>query len=146
MISDSPWGPALFKLNRPAGSTTASVASSNNVTDGAKRPMTAMIISEGSSFLPKSSGVLPIISPAMNIVIIAYKIIPIRPTPTPPKITSPIAMLKSSTRPVSGKKLSCIPSTPPSEVTVVDSAKRTVGTMPKRVSLPSRLMPPATPR
>jgi len=34
----------------------------SKVTAGASKPTTAMIISKGSSFLPKSSGVLPIIS------------------------------------------------------------------------------------
>ena len=62
-------------------------------------PITTSFISFASTFLPRYSGVRPTISPAMNTVSRTNSSIPYRPEPTPPKITSPVAMLASGTRP-----------------------------------------------
>ena len=75
---------------------------------GATTTITAMIISLDSSFFPRNSGVRPIMRPARNSARIAYMSMPIRPTPTPPKITSPTAILNMQTRPVMGIMLSCM--------------------------------------
>ena len=67
---------------------------------------------------------------------------PLRPTPTPPGLTSPSIMWLSGTPPPSGVKLSCIELTEPLDVPVVDAAQRPEAAGPKRTSLPS-MFPPA---
>ena len=64
-------GKSLPPATNEVALITASPAKISKATAGARRPTTAMIISKGSSFLPKSSGVLPIMSPARNMVMIA---------------------------------------------------------------------------
>ena len=71
-----------------------------------------------SIFLPRYSGVRPIISPAANTATMANSRMPNRPEPGPPTMTSSSIMLAISTRPESGMKLSCIESTAPSEEAV----------------------------
>ncbi len=71
----------------------------------------------------------------------AITMIPYRPEPTPPKITSPSCMLTIGTSPPSGVKLSCIELTAPHEVSVVTVAQSADSTIPKRISLPSMLPP-----
>ena len=66
-------------------------------------------------FLPRYSGVRPIISPAANTATIANNRMPNSPEPGPPTITSSTIMFASSTKPESGMKLSCIELTAPSE-------------------------------
>ena len=66
---------------------------------------------------------------------------PMRPTPTPPKTTSPRAMLSIAMPPASGVRLSCDALTAPVEVSVVMVAHSAEAPMPKRTSLPSRLPP-----
>jgi hypothetical protein len=62
----------------------------------------AIFISKASIFLPRYSGVRPIIRPAMNTAMIAKTSIPYSPDPTPPKITSPSCISHIGTRPPSG--------------------------------------------
>ena len=66
---------------------------------------------------------------------------PLRPTPTPPGLTSPSIMWLSATPPPSGVKLSCIELTEPFDVPVVDAAHRPDAAGPKRISLPSMFPP-----
>src|ERR1035437_3158146 len=95
------------------------------------------LISVGPIFFPKYSGVLPIISPAKNTVIRANNNRVYIPDPTPPKISSPSCMSKSSMNPVMGILLSCILFTAPQDVTVVTTEN--IGEAPPKnlVSLPS---------
>ena len=62
----------------------------------------AILTSFCSIFLPRYSGVRPTIRPAMNTARMQYSRIPYRPAPTPPKMTSPVMMLNSGTRPPIG--------------------------------------------
>ena len=66
---------------------------------------------------------------------------PIRPTPTPPGLTSPSIMCSIGIIPPIGVKLSCMQLTEPFDVPVVDAAQRPHDAGPKRISLPSRLPP-----
>jgi len=68
-------------------------------------------------------------SPATNIVTMAKANMPYRPEPTPPKVTSPSAILAINTIPPNGRKLSCIASTAP-PASVVTVAKSADGVMP----------------
>ena len=52
---------------------------------------------------------------------------PLRPTPTPPGLTSPSIMWLSGTPPPSGVKLSCIELTEPLDVPVVEAAQSAGG-------------------
>ena len=95
-------------------------------------------ISRPSIFLPRYSGVRPIIRPQMNTARMAYRIIFIRPTPLPPNTTFSI-MCSRGIMPPSGVRVSCILFTVPvvkEVVTVVNIADCAI---PKRTSLPSIL-------
>ena len=98
-----------------------------------------------SIFLPRYSGVRPIISPAANTATMANSRMPNRPEPGPPTMTSSSIMLDIITRPDSGMKLSCIALTAPSEEAVVTVANSADWPMPKRTSLPSMLPPACMP-
>ena len=62
----------------------------------------AIFISNASIFLPRYSGVLPIMSPAMNTPKMANINMEYRPVPTPPGATSPSCMRNIGTKPPSG--------------------------------------------
>src|SRR5947207_1984498 len=81
-------------------------------------------------------------SPAMNTDNNANNNMPYRPEPVPPGSTSPSMMLTSGAAPPIGVKLSCVASTAPVDVPVVDDAKRPEVAGPNRVSFPS-MFPPA---
>ncbi len=81
------------------------------------------------------SGVLPTISPAMNTERIAMISRPLRPTPTPPGLTSPSIMWDSGTAPPNGVKLSCMEFTEPFEVPVVEAAQSPEAAGPNRTLL-----------
>ena len=104
--------------------------------------MAAILISKASIFLPRYSGVRPIIRPATNTVTMANTIMPYRPEPTPPKITSPSCISHIGTIPPIGVYESCMELTEPFDAAVVAVAHKAELTMPKRVSLPS-MLPPA---
>ena len=104
--------------------------------------MATSFISCVSIFLPRYSGVRPIISPAMNTAMVANTSMPYRPEPTPPNTTSPICISTMGTMPPRGVKLSCMAITAPQLAAVVMTANRAEAAMPKRVSLPS-MLPPA---
>ncbi len=104
--------------------------------------MDAIFISRASIFLPRYSGVRPIISPAMNTPRIAKISIVYIPVPTPPGATSPSWIRNNGTNPPIGIMESCMLFTAPLEVPVVAEAKRAEAAMPKRASLPS-MLPPA---
>ncbi|CAM3770963.1 hypothetical protein POHY109586_22550 [Polaromonas hydrogenivorans] len=99
-------------------------------------------ISCDSIFLPRYSGVRPIISPEMNTARMAKISMPYRPVPVPPNTTSPSCIMTIGTMPPSGVKESCMAITAPHEAAVVMTANRLEALMPKRVSLPS-MLPPA---
>src|ERR1035437_9490653 len=140
-ISVSPWGPALRMEAVPQAPSTA-VAENNRMFAGEiSRAILAILISKASIFFPRYSGVRPTIRPAMNTARMAYISMPYSPAPTPPKITSPVAMLVRGTKPPIGVKLSCQALMAPHEASVVIVAKRAESTMPKRTSLPSILPP-----
>ena len=101
-----------------------------------------IFISKASIFLPRYSGVRPIISPAMNTPTMAKISMEYRPVPTPPNTTSPSCIWNSGTKPPSGVNESCMALTAPHEVAVVTVANSAEAAMPKRVSLPS-MLPPA---
>ena len=72
-----------------------------------------IFISYASIFLPRYSGVRPIIRPAMKTAMIANTSMPYRPEPTPPNTTSPSCISTSGTTPPSGVNESCIEFTAP---------------------------------
>ena len=106
------------------------------------RASIAILTSFASIFLPRYSGVRPIISPAANTATKTNSRMPKRPEPGPPTMISSTIILAISTSPESGMKLSCIESTAPSEEAVDTSAKSEDCATPKRTSLPS-MLPPA---
>ena len=72
-----------------------------------------IFISKASIFLPRYSGVRPIIRPAMNTPTMANTSMEYRPVPTPPNTTSPSCIRNSGTKPPSGVKESCMALTAP---------------------------------
>ena len=122
---------------RPASVIIASaVPSSTSV--GVTRIASAIIfISRTSIFLPRYSGVRPIISPAMKTASMTNSSMPYRPEPTPPKTTSPICISHIGTIPPSAVKESCMALTAPHDAAVVTTANRLLARMPNRLSLPS---------
>ena len=64
---------------------------------------------------------------------------PYSPEPTPPGTTSPNWIRNIGTMPASGRKLSCIAITAPSEVADVVTANSEDMAVPNRTSLPSML-------
>ena len=101
----------------------------------------AIFMSYGSSFLPRYSGVRPIISPPINAATITKTSIPFKPEPTPPRATSPNCIMNSVTRPPIGVSESCMPFAAPLDVAVVATATNAVRAMPNRTSLPSMCPP-----
>ena len=95
-------------------------------------------ISRPSIFLPKYSGVRPIISPQINTARMAYMIIFINPTPLPPNTTLSI-MWSSGTMPPRGVRVSCMLLTVPVVKDVVVVVNIADWAMPNRTSLPSML-------
>ena len=87
--SEKPCAPTLFKLLSIPGHTAAIPLPTRIAIGVARHIRTDHFISYGSIFLPKNSGVLPTIRPAIKTVRIAKASIPYKPHPTPPKITSP---------------------------------------------------------
>jgi hypothetical protein len=65
--------------------------------------MATIFISKVSIFLPRYSGVRPIISPAMNTARMAKTSMPYRPEPTPPNTTSPSCISTRARRPQRGE-------------------------------------------
>src|SRR5580704_10485075 len=65
----SPCGPALFILDKPAGRMTEMAVGIRQAAFGNSTPITAHVATHAPSFLPRYSGVRPIISPAINTVI-----------------------------------------------------------------------------
>ena len=101
------------------------------------------LTSRASIFLPRYSGVRPTISPAMKTARTTNRSIEKSPEPTPPKITSPVEMLKLGPRPPMPVRESKAALTAPHDATVVIAVNSEVAASPKRTSLPSKL-PPAT--
>ena len=95
-------------------------------------------ISRPSIFLPRYSGVRPIIKPQIKTAKIAYMIMFIKPTPLPPNTTLSI-MCKSGIIPPSGVRVSCILLTVPVVKEVVVVVNIADCAMPNRTSLPSIL-------
>ena len=98
------------------------------------------LISRASIFLPRNSGVRPIIMPARKTVRMAYCSRLIRPTPSPPNTQLSI-ICASGTSPPSGVSESCMALTEPVVAAVVVATNSAVSAMPKRSSLPSMLPP-----
>ncbi|KWV86857.1 hypothetical protein PFLmoz3_03594 [Pseudomonas fluorescens] len=119
------------------GRLAAMALKTNTPTGITSRVTTSNCTSLAWSFLPRYSGVRPIIRPARNTAINTLSNMPYMPAPTPPKITSPTIMLTSATIPLRGLRLSCMPLTEPLDAAVVVTDHSTVPVVPKRVSLPS---------
>ena len=96
----------------------------------------ASFISLASTFLPRNSGVRPIIMPATNTATMTKISMLMKPTPTPPKMLLS-HMPMSGIRPPSGVSESCIALTDPFDVTVVVTDQSADSPEPNRTSLPS---------
>ena len=105
-------------------SSTDAPAKPSSTTGMASTYSTTSFISGAWIFLPRYSGVRPTIRPAMNTDRMAMISSPLRPTPTPPGLTSPSIMCARGTPPPRGVKLSCMELTDPLDVPVVDAAHR----------------------
>jgi len=134
----SPWGPALFMLERPAGTITAMAVGISAAALGMRTPIAAQVASHAPSFLPRYSGVRPIINPAMKTVMMTWNSMQYTPQPMPPNMISPIRMFHIGIRPAIGCQLSCIESTEPLSIAVQDTPHRMLFITPMRCSLPSR--------
>ena len=136
----NPCGPGFSMALRPA-SVIMAIAVPIRTSAGVTRIANAVIfISRTSIFLPRYSGVRPIINPAINTASSTNSSMPYRPEPTPPKTTSPICINHIGTMPPSAVKESCIASTAPQDAAVVTTENRLVASTPKRLSLPSMLI------
>ena len=80
----------------PASTHTATAVPTSTRSGGTRIASDAIFISKASIFLPRYSGVRPIISPAMNTARIANISMPYSPEPTPPKMTSPSCISTSA--------------------------------------------------
>ncbi len=140
-ISENPWMPGLSTPAWPAATDTASAVPPSTSSGVARMTMETIFMSKASIFLPRYSGVRPIISPAMKTPRMAKASMPYRPEPTPPNTTSPSCMSSIGDRPPIAENESCMPFTAPQDAAVVTVAKSDVAAMPKRVSLPSMLPP-----
>jgi hypothetical protein len=109
------------------------------------RARAASFISLASTLRVRYSGVRPTMSPAMKTATTMNRNMLMNPTPTPPNATLS-HMPASGTRPVKGFRLSCMASTEPFEVAVVETAQSGPAAAPKRSSLPSRFGAEATGR
>ena len=98
------------------------------------------LISRASIFLPRNSGLRPIIMPTRNTVSRAYWIRLIKPTPSPPNTQLSIICARG-TKPPMGVSESCMAFTEPVVAPVVVVTNSAVSAMPKRSSLPSMLPP-----
>ncbi len=137
--SEKPCVPGLKMPARPPEASTATAVPTSTSSGVTRIAMEVIFISNTSIFLPRYSGVRPIIRPAMNTARMAYTSMPYRPEPTPPKTTSPSWIRNIGTSPPSAVSESCIALTAPHEAAVVMVANSAEATMPKRVSLPSML-------
>ena len=90
--------------------TAVPISTTNGVV---RMKIDASFISSASIFLPRYSGVRPIISPAMNTPRMANISIEYMPVPTPPGASSPSCIRNSGTKPPSGVIESCIVLTAP---------------------------------
>jgi len=125
----------------PASTITAIAVPKSTTSSGMSTAIDAILISNASIFLPRYSGVRPIIRPATNTATIANMIMPYSPEPTPPNTTSPSCIIHIGTKPPSGVNESCIELTEPFDAEVVAVAHNAELAMPKRVSLPSMFAP-----
>ncbi|MCY1444153.1 hypothetical protein D9M71_606070 [compost metagenome] len=101
-ISEKPCAPGLRMPARPASASTATAVPASTSKGVARMAMDTIFISCASIFLPRYSGVRPIIRPAMNTAMMANTSMPYRPEPTPPKTTSPSCISTMGTAPPSG--------------------------------------------
>ena len=139
--SENPCGPGFRMPARPACDTTATAVPASTSSGVTRIATETIFISQASIFLPRYSGVRPIIRPAMTTAMMANTSIPYRPEPTPPNTTSPRSISTSGTAPPSGVNESCVAFTAPQLAAVVIVAKSVDALMPKRASLPSMLPP-----
>ena len=123
----------------PCVTTTATAVPTSTSSGVTRMAIDVIFISNTSIFLPRYSGVRPIIRPAMNTARMAYTSMPYRPEPTPPNTTSPSCIRNIGTKPPSAVSESCMALTAPHDAAVVMVANSDEATMPKRVSLPSIL-------
>ena len=144
-ISENPCAPGLSTPARPACAITAIAVPASTSNGTARIAIATIFISAMPIFLPRYSGVRPIINPAMNTARTAKISIPYRPEPTPPNTTSPSWIRNRGAPPASGIRLSCIALTAPQLADVVIVANSIEATVPKRVSMPS-MLGPETPR
>ncbi len=84
-----PWGPPLSGPARPAWIDTAMPVITSTMIGMTRMPNPAIFTSRAWIFLPRYSGVRPIIRPPMNTAMIAKSRIVYRPLPVPPGVTSP---------------------------------------------------------
>src|ERR1700694_4585465 len=124
-------------LDKPCGIRQAMAVGIRQAALGSSTPITAQVATHASSFLPKYSGVRPIISPAIKTVINTWNNMQYTPQPMPPKKISPTRMFHIGIMPASGIQLSCIELTEPLSIAVADTPHSTLFMTPKRCSLPS---------
>src|SRR5579871_844930 len=134
----NPCGPALFMLATPEGRMTEIAVGIRQAAFGSSTPITAHVATHAPSFLPRYSGVRPIISPAMNTAIKTWNNMQYTPQPIPPNMISPIRMFHIGIMPANGIQLSCIELTEPLSIAVQDTPQRTLFITPNRSSFPSR--------
>ena len=75
-ISENPCAPGLARLESPCGSITATAVPDSTMSGGTRITIEAIFISNASIFLPRYSGVRPIMRPAMKTAMIANTSIP----------------------------------------------------------------------
>ncbi|CFN73425.1 Uncharacterised protein [Bordetella pertussis] len=83
-ISEKPCAPGLSTPALPASASTATAVPASTSAGVARITRATICMSRASIFLPRYSGVRPIISPAMNTARMAKASMPYRPEPTPP--------------------------------------------------------------
>ncbi|SAJ03274.1 Uncharacterised protein [Enterobacter cloacae] len=114
--------PGLKMPLRPASVISASAVPSSTRVGVTRIASAVNFISRTSIFLPRYSGVRPIISPAINTASRTNNSMPYSPEPTPPKTTSPICISHIGIMPPSALKESCMAFTAPQEAAVVTTA------------------------
>src|SRR5579875_32624 len=124
---------------RPACTETATADSTRTVTGMTSTPKAASLTSLACTFLPRYSGVRPIISPPTNTATMANSRTVYSPLPSPPGLTSPSIIPDISPKPPMGLNESLAPETEPVEVCVEAMLYSVVGIGPKRTSLPCML-------
>src|SRR5262245_7333901 len=127
-IAEQPGGPAF--LSQPSAApgsavvahTWQAIAVPTRIDSGCQRSARlASFISLASTFLPRNSGVRPIIIPATNTATMMKISMLMKPTPTPPKTLFSHMPVKGISPP-SGVMESCMEFTEPFDVTVVVTA------------------------